>query len=90
MRLSALLLTMIFVGGCASDPVIVTEHETIEIFRDRYVEIPRELTQPVENPELYGNFDIYELGAVAKARSVRIEQCNGKLMAIAKIGEDNE
>lgn len=43
------------------------------------------MTSPVEVPELSEDFDVYELGAIAKARKVRIQQCNGQLQEIRSI-----
>ncbi len=82
-------LLLIFASGCATEPPrIITEYETIEIVRDRYVSVPERMTKPIETIPLSDDFDVYELGAVAKARKVRILQCNGKLAEIAGLGKD--
>ncbi len=87
----ALPLLMIFGPGCATEPPrIVTEYETIEVARDRYVSVPKRMTKPIETILLSDNFDVYELGAVAKARKVRIEQCNGRLDEIAGLGKNDK
>jgi hypothetical protein len=60
----------------------------VEITRDRYVPIDSWLVVPVEVPALSQGFDVYELGAVAKAREIRLLQCNGKLLEISLLGQD--
>ncbi len=52
---------------------------------DRYVPVPERMTRPVEVPLLSENFDVYELGAIAKARKVRLLQCNGQLQEISQL-----
>lgn len=79
-------------AGCATEPRIVTEYQTVEIVRDRYIEVPASLTQRVEIVELpdnggFRNADTLQLGAAYKACTVRTEQCNGQLDEIAELGE---
>ena len=76
---------MIFGSGCATTERIVIEYETIELVRDRYVSVPERMTKPIETIPLSTDFDVFELGAVAKARKIRIQQCNGQLAAIASL-----
>ncbi len=78
--------------GCASEPRVVVEYETIEVARDRFVPVPRALTAPVEIVELEDNgglrnADTLQLGAAYRAQKVRAAQCNGQLAAIQKLGE---
>lgn len=77
----ALPLLLLFVSGCATDPVYV--YQTKELVRDRYVAVPEALTQPVEIITLSADFDVYALGAAYKAQKTRAEVCNGKLAEIA-------
>lgn len=74
-----------FVAGCATIPEPVYVYRTVEVVRDRYVPLDSWLTEPVEVPQLSDNFDVYELGAVAKAREVRLLQCNDQLATISSI-----
>lgn len=79
---------VIFAAGCSTvppEPVYV--YKTVEVTRDRYVPIDSWLVQPVEVPALSRTFDVYELGAVAKAREVRLRQCNGQLAEIGSLGQ---
>ena len=81
---------MIFVSGCApTKPVIVTEYETVEVFRDRYIALPDELTNPLDVSILHDDFDIYDLGAAYKERGIRIGQCNARLAEIKRISNED-
>jgi len=51
------------------------------------VSVPEWMTVPVEIVELSADFDLYELGAVSKAREVRLDQCNGQLAKIAELAK---
>ena len=74
-----------FATGCAATPETITVYETVEVVRDRYVAVPEALVAPVDTIPLSQDFDVYELGAVAKAREVRLLQCNGKLLEISRL-----
>ena len=78
-----LLLTTLSVGCATPEPIYV--YETVEVVRDRYVQVPDTLTQPVEIVGLSEDFDVYELGAAYKAQRVRAMQCNMLLSEIAAI-----
>ena len=88
LALIALLLTTISAAGCASSPEPVYITRTVEVVRDRYVPVDSWLTQPVEVPALSENFDVWELGAVAKQRELRLLQCNDQLSLIASLKEN--
>lgn len=81
--------------GCASEPKVITEFETIAVVRDRFVAVPEELTRPVEIVELpdnggFRNADTLQLGAAYRAQKVRAEQCNGQLAEIAGLADGTE
>ena len=84
--LALLLLTILSVGCATPEPIYV--YETVEVVRDRYVQVPDTLTQPVEIVGLSEDFDVYELGAAYKAQKVRAMQCNGQLTEIASLGAE--
>ena len=86
--MSVLLSTTIFGAGCAATPEPIYVYETKTLYQDRYVAVPESLIQPVEVPALSADFDVYELGAVAKAREIRLLQCNGRLTEIAGLGDE--
>ena len=76
--------------GCASaKPQVVTVYETVSLYKDRYIRVPASLTRAVDTVALSEKFDVYELGAVAKAREIRLMQCNGQLAEIAALGKVN-
>jgi len=77
--------------GCATTEY-VTEYETVEVIRDRFVPVPEELTRPVEIVELpdnggFRNADTLQLGAAYRAQKVRAAQCNGQLAEIKSLKE---
>jgi len=88
---NSLLPTLLAAGllaGCAGpQPEPIIEYRTVEVVRDRYVQVPEWMTVPVEIIELAADFDLYELGAVSKAREVRLDQCNGQLAKIAELAK---
>ncbi|MHC4302247.1 MAG: hypothetical protein ACYS7Y_33730 [Planctomycetota bacterium] len=70
----------------------MTQYETIEVVRDRFVPVPDALTEPVEIVELEDNgglrnADTLQLGAAFKAQKVRAQQCNGQLAEIKSLKE---
>ena len=87
-------MTLFLIGlttGCAPTKYI-TEFETVEVVRDRFVPVPEELTRPVEIVELEDNgglrnADTLQLGAAYKAQKVRAQQCNGQLAEIKSLKE---
>jgi len=93
-KIAAVLMMLFLIGltsGCASEQA-VTRYETVEVYRDRFVPVPEELTRPVEIVELpdnggYRNADTLQLGAAYRAQKVRARQCNGQLAEIATLGE---
>ena len=79
-------------SGCASKKVL-TEYEVREVWRDRFVNVPAQLTNPVEIVELEDNgglcnADTLQLGAAYRAQKVRAQQCNGQLAEIANLGDE--
>jgi hypothetical protein len=97
MRIVAVLTILCLTGlttGCATERV-VTVYEPVEVYRDRFVEVPDNLTEPVEIIELpdnggFRNADTLQLGAAFKAQRVRAEQCNGQLAEIARLNDEQE
>lgn len=85
--MSALPLLLISVSGCVATPEPITVYETREVVVDRYIAVPDRMTAPVDVPQLSSEFDVFELGAVAKAREIRLLQCNGQLSEIAGLGD---
>jgi hypothetical protein len=82
------LLAAVLLSGCAGlPPEPIVEYRTVEIVRDRYVSVPEWMTAPVEIVELSADFDLPELGAAYKSQRIRAQQCNGQLVAIAKLRE---
>lgn len=74
-------------------PEIRTEYQTIEVIRQVYVPVPAKLTAPVPLAELPDNggfrtVDTLQLGAAYRTQTVRINQCNEKLSAIAALGNE--
>lgn len=92
MRIAAALMILFLIGlttGCASKQTIV-EYETLEVYRDRLVPVPLQLTKPVEIIDLEDNgglrnADTLQLGAAYRAQKVRAKQCNGQLAEIATL-----
>jgi len=78
-------------SGCGSNPPkVVTVYETIEIMRDRYVEMPKELTDPVDIvvlPRPLSTIDL-KVGFLEQREAAKL--CNGQLAEIAKFGENRE
>jgi len=64
--------------------VVVTEYETVTLWKDRYVPVPELMVAPVEIPDMLGD-DTIALGAAYKAARVRLMQCNGQLDAIGDL-----
>lgn len=83
--LLALLSILTTASGCSVTPEPVYVTRTVEIYRDRYIPLDSWLTAPVEVPALSSDFDVYELGAVAKQRETRLLQCNSQLAEIGSI-----
>lgn len=75
-------------AGCSATPEPITVYETVTLYQDRYVAVPDRMTAPVDVPQLSPDFDVFELGAVAKAREVRLLQCNGQLSEIEGLSAD--
>jgi len=82
-----------FLTGCGTTTeTVITEYETREIFRDKYVEVKRELTEPVEivSPAR-PNTDTIDLKVALQLQQTEARTCNGQLAAIASIsGTDAE
>jgi len=63
----------------------------VEVIRQVYVPVPEKLTAPVPVAELPDNggfrtADTLQLGAAFRSQTVRVNQCNDKLAAIAALG----
>jgi hypothetical protein len=86
---STVALVFLLVGCAPTKPITITEYETVEVFRDRYVQLPPNLVAPVDLSILSDDFDIYDLGAAYKLRGLAIEQCNAKLAEIKRISNED-
>jgi hypothetical protein len=83
--LIALHLMTIFVTGCSAiEPVEYCEPVTL--YQDKIVDVPKELTDPVELADLDSDFDLIDLGVAYKFNRTRALQCNSRLEEISRIG----
>lgn len=88
-RLGAALLASLVVslGACGTQPERPPEVEIVEVPVERFVEVPRSLTEPTDVPELpEGEVDTLSLIATYIMTKVRLLQCNGDKQAISYIG----
>lgn len=75
-----------FLSACSTEPVVITEYETKEVIRNQYVEVPQELTEPVEivypkRPET----DTIDLIVAYKLQREQAKICNFQLHEIAAL-----
>ncbi len=77
------------ITACASHPAdVVTQVETVEVVKDRYVPIPSELTLPAPAPDIpSGEVSTLVLGALYKATRAQLGICNEQLSEISRLGE---
>lgn len=92
-QLMSLFLLGFFLTACGTTKeVIITEYETVEIVRDRYVEVDAELVQPVQiikpqNPKT--DTDTIDLIVALQLQQQEARLCNGKLAGINSIKGTN-
>jgi hypothetical protein len=85
----SLCLLGFFLTACGTTKeVVITEYETIEVVRDRYVEVDAELVEPIpivkpQNPK--ADTDTIDLIVALQLQQQAARLCNGKLASIASI-----
>ena len=86
MKTIALLLVVVLTG-CCEEPKIVYVHDTVELWRDKYITPPEELVRPVNIvilPQPLTTIDL-KMGFQEQRESSKL--CNGQLSAIKTLGE---
>ena len=77
--------------GCTSNPPkIVTVHDTVEIYRDKYITPPEELLRPVtvvRLPDPVTTIDL-KVGFLEQREATKL--CNSQLTEISKLGDQDE
>ena len=64
---------------------MVIEYRTVEVYREIYVRIDDELTQPVEIVEVPEGFDTIAIEAARKQQRTQAQVCNMRLHEISLI-----
>ena len=90
-RSAGLLMNLFLIGllsGCGSNPPkVVTVHDTIELWRDRYVSPPPEMIEPVPIVELPNPVTAIDLKIGFLEQREAAKLCNGQLAEIGALGE---
>ena len=76
-------------SGCGTEPPkVVTVHDTIELWRDRYVAPPEEMTEPVTIVVLPNPVDTIDMKTGFLEQREAAKLCNWQLSEIATLTND--
>lgn len=74
-------LSLLILTACTAEPLV--RYETVTVTRDRYVEIPDDLTEPLAPPEIPGAImtwgEIAGLGIEYRSRWLQCERDRAKI-----------
>ena len=77
--------------GCTSNPPkIVTVHDTVEIYRDKYITPPEELLRSVTVVRLSKPITTIDLKVGFLEQREAAKLCNSQLTEISKLGDRDE
>lgn len=82
MRIPGLILAMLAVTACQSQPIKPPAVVTVPI--DRFIPVPRALTEPCQQPTKQGQ-TVQEAVRLANARKAALDECSGRMQKIRSL-----
>lgn len=76
--------------ACETNPKVVTETKTVTVFQDRYVPVPKELTEPVTIVQPPDKLDTIGLRTMFLDQRTAARMCNGQLKLISELGDNHD